>query len=496
MSLEQEIKFPNGKSYKQPLGLFINNEFVAAKNGNTIETINPTTEEPICKVQAADSDDIDVAVKAARQAFKSWKKVPGYERTKLIRKLADLVDENRVLLSSIDALDSGKPRETNCINDIEETLDVLHYSAGHADKVNGEMVETHANKFAYTKRVPYGVCGQIIPWNYPIAMASWKLGPALATGNCCVMKTSEVTPLSMLYFCKLVKEAGFPPGVVNIVSGYGKDAGAALASHMDVDKIAFTGSTATGRLIMKAAALSNLKAVTLECGGKSPNVVFDDCDFEQAVKWSLFGIMYNQGQICSATSRIYVQEGIYEKFLEAIKKESQQTSKIGDPFDDTIEHGPQVNKQQFTKVLDYIKQGKESNARLILGGNRYGDKGYYVEPTIFADVAEDDVIMKDEIFGPVVCISKFTDEEDAINKANNTDYGLGASVFTENLSRAHRVAEEIEAGTVWVNSSNDTDIRLPFGGFKQSGISTELGTDGLKAYTQVKAIHMNMGNKL
>lgn len=496
LPLQKEITLPNGVKYEQPLGLFINNEFVASKNGATFQTVNPATEEVITDLYAADEADVDMAVDAARKAYtQTWKKMSGDDRARLLRKLADLVNEEREVLASIDAADAGKPKATNVENDIEETLSVYYYCSGWADKITGKTVENSPLKFAYTRHEPYGVCGQIIPWNYPLAMAAWKIGPAIATGNVCVLKTSEVTPLSMLYFAKLVKKAGFPPGVINIISGFGKSAGAPLASHKGIDKIAFTGSTATGKEIMKMATI-NLKAVTLECGGKSPSVVFDDCDFEQTVKWALFGIMYNQGQICSATSRIYVQDTIYEKFLEALKKESQTTSHVGDPFDDKVDHGPQVNETQYKKIMAYIEEAKKQGIRLVLGGNSPDKKGYYVEPTIFADVSEDAKIMREEVFGPVVVVSKFSTEEEAIELANNSEYGLGAAIFTENLSKAHRVAAEIESGTVWVNSSNDTDIHLPFGGFKMSGVGTELGEYGINNYTQVKAVHVNMGSRL
>uniref|UniRef100_A0A060T746 ARAD1B17094p n=1 Tax=Blastobotrys adeninivorans TaxID=409370 RepID=A0A060T746_BLAAD len=496
LPLSKKIKLPNGVEYEQPLGLFINNEFVAPTVPKSFETIDPATEEVITEVHAAGEEDVNKAVKAARAAFKEWKNVHVDQKAALLRKLADLVNEERDVLSAIDAMDAGKPRVTNVINDIEETLQVFYYCAGWADKVTGKTIETSPNKFAYTRHEPYGVCGQIVPWNYPLAMAAWKLGPALATGNVCILKTSELSPLSMLYFGNLVKKAGFPPGVINILSGLGPEAGAAIASHMDIDKVAFTGSTPTGRQIMRSAAMSNLKAVTLECGGKSPSVVFDDCEFDQAVKWCLFGIMYNQGQICSATSRIYVQDTIYDKFVQAIKEESLKTSNMGDPFDDKVDHGPQVSEGQYKKVLNYIEGAKKEGAKLVLGGDAPDRKGYYVSPTIFADVSEDMTIMKEEVFGPVVAISKFSTEEEAVKLANNSSFGLGAAVFTENLNKAHRVAADIETGTVWINSSNETDIHLPFGGFKTSGIGTEMGEYGIQVYTQVKAVHINMGNRL
>lgn len=486
-----------GITYEQPLGLFINNQFVKSKKGETLSTVNPSTGKEITEVYRASEEDVNEAVRVARHAFTSvWKKTTGMEIAALLRKLALLMEEHRDVLTAIEAMDSGKPRHTNASGDVDECINVFNYYSGWADKIVGKTIMGNEDRLCFTRHEPYGVCGQIIPWNYPLAMAAWKIGPAIATGNVIVMKTAEQTPLSMLYFGTLVQKAGFPPGVINVLSGYGREAGAALASHVDVDKIAFTGSTATGKLIMEMAAKSNLKAVTLECGGKSPMLVFDDCDLEQAVKWAHAGIMYNMGQVCSATSRIYVQEGIYEKFVLAMKKYVEEATKLGDVMDETVEHGPQVTKEQQQRVLGYIEKGKQSGARLVTGGFAPKREGYYIQPTIFADINQDMAIVREEIFGPVVVIGKFKTEEEAIKKANDTSYGLGSSVFTENLTKAHRVAAEIDAGTVWINSSNDSDIRLPFGGFKMSGIGNELGEYGLQTYTRVKAVQVNLGSRL
>lgn len=325
-------------------------------------------------------------------------------------------------------------------------------------------------------------------WNFPLLMAAWKLGPALCTGNTVVMKAAEQTPLSILYLATLIKEAGFPPGVVNIINGHGREAGAALAQHLDVDKIAFTGSTATGREIMKMAAV-NLKNITLETGGKSPLLVFDDADLDQAVKWAHVGIMYNQGQVCTATSRILVQDGIYDKFVAAFKEYVSKASVLGDPFKDDTFQGPQVTKAQFERILSYIEAGKSEGATLVTGGEAYKDvngKGFFIRPTIFSDVKDDMTIYREEVFGPFVSIGSFKTEEEAIKRANDSTYGLGAALFTENITKAHRVARRIEAGMVWINSSNDSDTRVPFGGVKQSGIGRELGEAGLEAYTNKK----------
>lgn len=383
--------------------------------------------------------------------------------------------------------------------DVAEVAGTLRYYAGFADKVFGQTIGTSPEKFAYTLRQPIGVVGQIIPWNYPLAMAAWKLGPALASGNTVVFKAAEQTPLSILYFARLVKEAGFPPGVLNILNGRGADAGAAIASHPGIDKIAFTGSTATGRQIMKLAA-ANLKNITLETGGKSPLVVFEDADLDQAAKWAHMGIMSNMGQICTATSRVLVQDSIYDKFVNLFKETVKSTSKVGDPFASDTFQGPQVTKAQYDRVLSYIESGKSEGAKLAAGGEPYknvGDgKGFFIAPTIFTDVTDKMKIYREEVFGPFVVIASFKDQEDALEKANDTTYGLGSAVFTRDIQRAHSFARDIEAGMVWINSSNDSDFRIPFGGVKQSGIGRELGEAGLEAYSQTKAVHVNMGTML
>lgn len=392
----------------------------------------------------------------------------------------------------------GKPYLTALGEDMPDVIETLRYYGGYADKISGSTISTSPAKFAYTLRQPIGVVGQIIPWNFPLAMAGWKLGPALACGNTIVIKAAEQTPLSILYLAKLIKQAGFPPGVVNIINGYGKDAGAAIASHPDIDKIAFTGSTATGRQIMKMAAV-NLKNITLETGGKSPLIVFDDADIEQAAKWAHIGIMYNQGQVCTATSRLIVHDSIYDKFVAKFKEVVASTSKVGDPFSEDTFQGPQVTKAQYDRVLSYIESGKSEGATLSAGGvphKNVGGKGFFIEPTIFTDVQEHMKIYREEVFGPFVVICSFKTEEEAITMANDTTYGLGAAVFTQNIERGHRVASEIEAGMVWINSSNDSDFRIPFGGVKQSGIGRELGEAGLEAYSQIKAVHLNMGTRL
>lgn len=374
----------------------------------------------------------------------------------------------------------------------------MRYYAGWADKTFGQTIPTTPDKFAYTIRQPVGVVGQIIPWNYPLSMACWKLGPALACGNTVVLKPAEQTPLSILVFASLVKEVGFPPGVVNIVNGYGREAGAALARHALVDKIAFTGSTTTAREIMRLAA-GALKNITLETGGKSPLLVFPDADIEQAVKWSHSGIMSNQGQICTATSRIYVHHDIFHPFPSKFEQTVKTTSKIGDQWDTNTFQGPQVTRAQYDRILSYIEAAKQAGVTLVTGGSAHAlsDKskdGYFVQPTVFTCADDSPAIVREEVFGPVVVILPFSSEDEVIQRANDTTYGLGAAVFTRDLQRAHRVAAEIEAGMVWINSSQDCDPRIPFGGVKQSGIGRELGEAGLEAYTQVKAVHVNMAS--
>ncbi|KAF7122744.1 hypothetical protein CNMCM5793_000854 [Aspergillus hiratsukae] len=489
-----DLLTPNNKAYRQPTGLFINNDFVAASSGQTITSIDPATDKPIATVHAASAEDVDRAVKAARAALlhPSWKLLPATERGILLAKLADLMEEKRELFASIDAWDNGKPYHVALEEDLTEAITTIRYYSGWADKVAGQTISTTANKFAYTIRQPIGVVGQIIPWNYPLSMATWKLGPALACGNTVVLKPAEQTPLSALVLAELIKKAGFPPGVVNIVNGYGREAGTALASHPLVDKIAFTGSTQTATEIMKMAA-GTLKDITLETGGKSPLLVFPDADMEQAVKWSHFGIMSNQGQICTATSRIYVHQDVFPTFLEKFKEAVETTSKIGDQWDESTFQGPQVTRTQYERILSHIETAKKDGAHVVIGGAAYipsGDRnkdGYFVQPTVFTGTTDSMAIVREEVFGPVVIIEPFATEEEAVRRANDTIYGLGAAVFTKDLERAHRVAAEIDSGMVWINSSQDCDPRVPFGGVKQSGIGRELGEAGLAAYSRIKA---------
>ncbi|KAH8738093.1 aldehyde dehydrogenase domain-containing protein [Ilyonectria robusta] len=491
--LQAELTAPNGRVWSQPLGLFVNNQFVESSSGRTITTVNPYTQQDICSVFAADAADVDKAVLSARHALRdpSWKLLSGTDRGHMMNRLADLVDRELETLATIETLDNGKPLTVSREIDVPHFSEVLRYYAGYADKNFGKVIDVGPNKMAYTLKQPIGVCGQIIPWNYPLDMAAWKLGPALCCGNTIVLKLAEQTPLSMLYVARLVQEAGFPPGVINIINGTGREAGAALTQHDGVDKIAFTGSTPTGKEIMKMAA-GTMKAITLETGGKSPLIVFDDANLEQAVKWAHEGIMANQGQVCTATSRLLVQEGIYEAFVERFKEYTEKTSIVGDPFDEKTFQGPQVTAQQRESVLSFISSASASGASVYHPPTPLPKTGYFVPPTIFTDVTPSMPIFRQEIFGPCAAVVKFRTEDEALDLANASRYGLAGAVFTRNLGRAHRMARELEAGMVWVNSSNDSDVRVPFGGVKESGLGRELGEEGLRSYYSVKAIHVNL----
>ncbi|KAI0994332.1 Aldehyde dehydrogenase [Podosphaera aphanis] len=489
--ISAELYTPITGKYVQPTGLFINNKWVEGIEGKTFETINPSTEEVICSVCEATEKDVDIAVAAAREAFEGvWRKETPENRGKYLVNLSNLFDKNTELLAAIESLDNGKSFEMAKV-DIKAASGCLRYYGGWADKIEGKVIDTNPDTFSYTKQEPIGVCGQIIPWNFPILMWAWKIGPAIATGNTVVLKTSELTPLSGLVAANLIIEAGFPPGVINILSGIGSVAGAAIASHMDIDKVAFTGSTAVGRQIMKASANSNLKKVTLELGGKSPNIVFNDADIENAISWANFGIFFNHGQCCCAGSRIYVQSGIYDKFVDRFKQRALE-NKVGDPFTSGTFQGPQVSKLQYDRIMSYIEEGKKAGATVVTGGERHGDKGYFIKPTVFSNVTEEMKIMQEEIFGPVCSIGKFETEEDAIKLGNNTNYGLAAALHTQDLNTAIRVSSSLRAGTVWVNQYNMLHWQIPFGGYKESGIGRELGEAALANYTQTKAVSIRL----
>ena len=472
---------------------FINNQFVNAISGNTRNVVNPATEEVIATVPDSNAEDVDAAVKAARTAFDSgkWSNMYALDRGKYLLKLAELIRSHRDELVTIEVQNNGKPRR-EAEFDVDDAANCFEYYAGLASKIQGATVPVPPGNFSYTVKEPIGVCGQIVPWNYPLLMAVWKLAPALAAGNCVVLKTSEITPLSALHLAKLVQQAGFPDGVVNIITGDGAVCGNALTRHPFVDKIAFTGGTVTGKKIMQAAS-EDLKKITLELGGKNPAIVFDDCEMAIALDWTLFAAFANQGQVCSAGSRLYIQETIYDDFVQQYVEKAKQI-KIGNGLDEGIQMGPLVSAQHYEKVKKYIQTGMDEGATLLCGGKmpEHLSKGYFLQPTVFVNVKEAMRIMREEIFGPVVCIQKFKTEEEAIALANDTQYGLAAGIFTTNITRAQRVLPQLRCGITWVNYFHPTFNEQPWGGYKQSGTGRELGMEGIEAYMQTKQVNINL----
>ncbi|KAL7161613.1 hypothetical protein ACSBR2_042143 [Camellia fascicularis] len=483
---EEPITPPVQISHTQ---LLINGQFVDSASGKTFPTYDPRTGEVIAQVAEGHAEDIDRAVSAARKAFDEgpWPKMTAYERSRILLRFADLVEKHSDEIAALETWNNGKPYEQAATAELPMLVRLFHYYAGWADKIHGLTCPADGPYHVQTLHEPIGVAGQIIPWNFPLLMFAWKVGPALACGNTIVLKTAEQTPLTALYVAKLFHEAGLPPGVLNIVSGFGPTAGAALASHMDVDKLAFTGSTDTGKIVLELAAKSNLKPVTLELGGKSPFIICEDADIDNAVELAHFALFFNQGQCCCAGSRTFVHERIYDEFLEKAKARAMKRV-VGDPFKKGVEQGPQIDSEQFEKVLRYIRSGIESNATLECGGGRLGSKGFYIQPTVFSNVQDDMLIAQDEIFGPVQSILKFNDIGDVIKRANTTRYGLAAGVFTSNVDTANTISRALKAGTVWVNCFDVFDAAIPFGGYKMSGIGREKGIYSLNNYLQVKAV--------
>jgi aldehyde dehydrogenase (NAD+) len=479
---------------KEQQPMLIGGKWVDSQSGKTFPTLNPATGETICHVAEGDKADIDLAVKAARKAFESgsWAKMNASDRGRLLHKLADLIEENIDELAALETLDNGKPFRDARAADLPLTIKCYRYYAGWADKIHGKTIPIDGNFFCYTRHEPVGVVGQIIPWNFPLLMQAWKWGPSLAAGCTVVLKPAEQTPLTALRVAQLAQEAGFPDGVINVVPGYGPTAGAALTGHMDVDKVAFTGEGTTGSIIMKAAADSNLKRVSLELGGKSPNVVFADCDLDAAVEGAYFGLFFNQGQCCCAGSRVFVEEKVHGAFVEKMLAKAKNR-KVGDPFDPETEQGPQVSQEQFDRIMGYIEVGKKEGAKMLTGGNRVGDKGYFIAPTIFDNVQDEMKICREEIFGPVMNLLKFKNIDEVIQRSNRTQYGLAAAVWTKDISKAHRLAKELKAGTVWINCYDVFDAAAPFGGYKMSGQGRELGEYALQLYTEVKTVTVNLG---
>uniref|UniRef100_A0ACD5UHA7 Uncharacterized protein n=1 Tax=Avena sativa TaxID=4498 RepID=A0ACD5UHA7_AVESA len=469
--------------------LFIDGGFVDAVSGKTFETIDPRTGDVIASIAEGDKEDVDLAVRAARKAFDhgKWSRMAGSERGKIMLKLADLVEQHAEELTRLECLDAGKLLTVTRTVDIGTCGSTLRYFAGAADKIHGETLKMSGQFQAHTLREPVGVAGLIIPWNFPAIMFFTKVAPALAAGCTMVVKPAEQTPLTALYFAHLTKQAGVPDGVVNVITGFGPTAGAAIASHMDVDMVSFTGSTEVGRLIMEASARSNLKPVSLELGGKSPLIIFDDADVDMAVDLAVNGNFFNKGEVCVAASRVYLQEGIYERFEKKLV-DRMKSWVVGDPFDPHVNQGPQVDKAQYERVLSYIDHGKREGATVLTGGKPCGLKGYYIEPTVFTDVKDDMIIAKEEIFGPVMCLMKFRTVEEAIAKANDTRYGLAAGVVTKDMDVANRMTRSIRAGVVWLNCYLVMDGDCPLGGRKMSGFGKDAGMHALDKFLAVKAV--------
>lgn len=479
-----------------PKKLFMGGEFVESLSGKTFETVNPSTGEVITSVFEADKEDVNQAVNIAEKAFYGeWSKVTASERGKMLWRLADLMEEHLEPLAQLESLDNGKPINYARAADLPLSIDHFRYYAGWATKVTGEVISNSSGKevLTYTRREPVGVVGQIIPWNFPLLMLAWKMGAALATGNTIVFKTAEQTPLTALYFANLINEAGFPPGVVNILSGYGETAGNAIVTHPRIRKVAFTGSTEVGKLIQQQST-GNLKRLSLELGGKSPNIIFSDADLAKAIPGAMLGIFFNMGQACTAGSRLYIHKKVYDTVLSEMKSGAEKMQ-VGMGMDESTEIGPLVSKEQFDRVSNYLMQGQKAGATLIVGGQPLDRSGYFVPPTIFSNTSRDMSIVQEEIFGPVLAAMPFDDEDDLtdiINRANDTEYGLAAGIWTTDLRKAHRVAHRIEAGTVWVNDYNALDAAVPFGGYKQSGYGREMGSYALDLYTQVKSVWVNL----
>lgn len=479
--------------------LFIDGKWVDAESGKTFTTPNPATGETLAEVAEADKADVDKAVAAARKAFEGkWGKMSARDRGRLMYKLSQLIEEHSQELAELETADNGKPIRESQYVDLPQVVENFEYFAGWATKIEGETIPVPGQMFNYTLREPIGVCGQIIPWNFPLLMAAWKLAPALAAGNTIVLKPAEQTPVNAMELGKLIQEAGFPDGVVNILPGYGETAGAALAAHPGIDKIAFTGSTEVGKIIAREAA-QNLTKVSLELGGKAPNIVFADADIEQAVNGAMMGIFFNQGQVCCAGSRLFLAQEIKDEFLERLKEKSQKI-KVGNPMDSGTHMGPQVSEEQLTRIKGYVDIARGEGATVLTGGESPQlegnfQNGYFFQPTVFGEVKNSMRVAQEEIFGPVVSAITFENEDDLIKQANETIYGLSAGIWTRDITRAHRFAKEIHAGVVWINTFNMFNAASPFGGFKQSGYGREMGKHALELYTHIKSVWVDLSGK-
>jgi len=477
-----------------PRQLFINGRWTDAASGKTFQTPNPATGETLATIAEGDREDINRAVGAARRAFEDgpWSRMSVSERGRIIWRIGDLILEHTDELAQLESLDNGKPFAVAQAADVPLAADLFHYMAGWATKLEGNTIDLSvpympgANFHSYTLREPLGVVGQIIPWNFPLLMAAWKVGPALATGNTVVLKPAEQTPLTALRLAELIAEAGVPDGVVNVVTGFGETAGAALTAHMDVDKVAFTGSTAVGKLIVAASAASNLKKLTLELGGKSPNIVFDDAGPE-AIEGAAHAIFFNHGQCCVAGSRLYVQRGRFDEVVDGVAQIAKSI-KMGPGIEPDTQMGPLVSEEQLRLVTGYMESGEAEGATALAGGGRHGNRGYFVEPTVLTNTRPDMKVVREEIFGPVLVAAPFSDLDEIAAVANDSEFGLGAGIWTQDIRKAHAMAKKLKAGTVWINCYNVFDAALPFGGYKQSGWGREMGHEALNAYTEVKAV--------
>lgn len=474
--------------------LLVDGKFEQAASGRTFDTLNPATGEILAAVAEGDQPDIDRAVDAARRAFEGgpWTRMTPSERGRVMHRIGDLIMERADELAELDCLDNGKPLSIARGVDVPLAADLFWYMAGWATKLNGGTINPSvpylpgAEFHAYSLREPVGVVGQIIPWNFPLLMAAWKLGPALATGCTVVLKPAEQTPLSALLLGEIMLEAGLPDGVVNVVTGFGETAGAALAAHPGVDKVAFTGSTAVGKLIASTAT-GNLKKVSLELGGKSPNIIFSDADVPAAIAGAAQGIFFNQGEVCSAGSRLYVEQDRFDEVVEGIAAAAKKIQ-VGPGMESATEMGPLVSREQFDRVSGYLSAGEKAGNRALTGGHTIDGPGYFVEPTVLVDTKPGDAVVREEIFGPVIAAQRFSDVDDLARQANDTPFGLAAGVWTRDMSKAHKLAKRIKAGTVYVNTYNVFSAELPFGGYKESGWGREMGEEVLAHYLETKSV--------
>lgn len=498
MAVVQEKELLCTEWLKKPKKLLIDGKWVDAESGKTFETRNPATDEVLCKVAEGSKADVDKAVKAARKAFEEgpWRKMAAAERARLLYKLADAIESHADEFAQIETLDNGKPIKESRWVDVVQAVETFRYYAGWVTKLEGETTNVNSNFFTYTLREPIGVVGQIIPWNFPLLMAAWKLGPALACGNTLILKPAEQTPLTALRLGELACEVGFPAGVINIITGFGPNsAGEAISTHMDIDKVAFTGEDKTGRKIVEAS-VGNLKRVSLELGGKAPNIVFADADIDAAVKGAIMGIFFNQGQVCCAGSRLFLETKVHDEFMTKLT-ERVGKMKQGNGLDEKTQIGPQVSQEQVERIMSYVEAGRKEGAKLVCGGERPAGelaKGYFVKPTIFDNVKNEMRIAQEEIFGPVLSVIPFNTMEEVAEQANKVTYGLSGAVWTRDIKKAHKFASHIKAGTIWVNCYNMFDPAMPFGGYKMSGYGRELGKHSIELYSNIKSVWVNLAD--